>query len=130
MGAIVVLVEDEADLRHALAVRLKSAGFAVETATNGQEALEMIARVRPAVVVTDLLMPVMDGHELVCRLKADVHTARIPVVVVTALPEPARAKWADDLAHTHIITKPFDSAVLLATIREVLAHPTQEGAHA
>lgn len=131
MSARILLVEDEADLRHALAVRLTAGGFAVDTAGNGREALEAIARVRPAVIVTDLLMPVMDGHEFICRLKADAQAAQIPVLVLTALPEPARGAWADDLAHARrIMTKPYDSAALLAAIRELVAPATQGGTHA
>ena len=87
MAGRILLVEDEADLRLALSVRLRAAGFQCDTASHGKEGLERVAASAPDLIIMDLLMPVMNGYEMVHHLKADPKTASIPVVVVTALHE-------------------------------------------
>ena len=69
-------------IRHTVCRYLEQRGFAVESATNGKEALDMLQTVLPDVIITDLLMPKMDGNELISHLKAMPHTAAIPVVVL------------------------------------------------
>jgi CheY-like chemotaxis protein len=70
-------------IRHTVCRVLEGRGFAVESATNGVEALEMLGNgVRPDLIVTDLQMPKMDGYEFMAALKAEAQTASIPVVVL------------------------------------------------
>ena len=123
----ILLVEDEPDLRLALLVRLRAAGFQCESANNGKEALEHIAQQRPDLIVTDLLMGVMDGYELVRYLKASRETASIPVVVMTALPEHSRVARADELQGVHLLERPFEARELIVMIRALLALQTEGG---
>jgi len=69
-------------IRHTVCRFLEERGFAVESATNGQEALEMLKRVRPDIIVTDMQMPKMSGSELITALKKESATANIPIVIV------------------------------------------------
>ena len=84
----VLLVEDSDVLRHLFARVLRRHGATVREAEHGLAALAALADFRPDVVLTDLMMPVMDGFELIERLKAHPATAAVPVVVVTAAASP------------------------------------------
>jgi CheY-like chemotaxis protein len=119
-------VEDEADLRLGLSVRLSASGFACETACNGKEGLERLAKRRPDLIIADLLMPVMDGYELVRRLKQDPQTRAIPVLVITALPERSRAARAGELNGVRVLQKPFEARELLVTVRALLGTSSHE----
>jgi CheY-like chemotaxis protein len=69
-------------IRHTVCRFMEEHDFEVESASNGEEALEILARVRPAIVFTDMQMPKMGGSELITALKADPATMKIPVVIV------------------------------------------------
>ena len=123
MVPFVLLVDDEPDLRTVLSIRLKASGFECETVSNGKEALVRVAQRQPNLIIADLLMPVMDGYELVRRLKSQPATASIPVIVISALPERARQRRAQELTCAHVMQKPFEAHELLETIRRLLAPP-------
>jgi len=124
----ILLIDDEPELLYALSVRLMAAGFSCDTAGDGKIGLAKIRQHAPDLVVADLLMPEMDGYELVRRLKADPGTASIPVVVLTAVPERALAQRAEELRGvTRVIYKPFDSAELLSAVRDILSQPSAGG---
>jgi CheY-like chemotaxis protein len=77
-----LVVDDSMLIRHTVCRFLEERGFAVESATNGHEALEVLKRVVPDIVVTDMQMPKMDGSELITALKSQASTKNIPVVIV------------------------------------------------
>ena len=120
MPSRVLLIDDEPDLLLALSVRLGSAGFQCETAQTGREGLQKAERWRPDVVVTDLLMPDMDGYELCRRLKMQEWTAAIPIVVLTALRERSLEDHLGALGARRLLRKPFEAQELIAAIHEVL----------
>src|SRR3954453_17102387 len=80
----ILLVEDAPFLRYAFGRLLRMHGFEVKEANDGREALACVPKFRPQLVVTDLMMPGMDGIELIRRLRADPETASLPVVAITA----------------------------------------------
>ena len=82
-GARILVVDDDADVRRLLEKELTSAGFQVESASNGAEALEAVARRRPAAMVLDLLMPEPDGFETLYRIRDDPALRSLPVVVLS-----------------------------------------------
>jgi CheY-like chemotaxis protein len=82
MARMALVVDDSMLIRHSVCRFLEERGFAVESATNGVEALEILKSVLPDVIVTDIVMPKMDGTELISRLKAQSSTAHIPIVVI------------------------------------------------
>ncbi len=84
MSPVALVVDDSMLIRHTVCRYLQERGFEVESATNGVDALEVLAQVRPDIIVTDLNMPKMSGHELITALKANPDTAEIPVVVIAA----------------------------------------------
>ena len=82
MSPVALVVDDSMLIRHTVCRYLEQRGFAVESATNGMEALDILKTVLPDVIITDLTMPKMDGKELISRLRAMPHTAGIPIVIL------------------------------------------------
>src|ERR1700756_651478 len=83
MAAVALVVDDSMVIRHTICRFLEDRGFAVESASNGVEALEILSRVVPALVITDMQMPAMGGSELITAIKNEPSTARVPIVIVT-----------------------------------------------
>ena len=82
----IALVDDDSMLiRHTVCRFLEERGFHVEAATNGLEALEMLATLEPDIIITDIQMPRMSGVELIAALKNDPRTAHIPIVALSSL---------------------------------------------
>ena len=111
----VLVVEDHADLREMLTVLLESEGFAVETATNGVEALQRLEAGRPAVILLDLMMPVMSGDEFRSRQLADPRYRDVPVICMTAAHD-GRVR-ADRLKAHEYFQKPLDFDRLVGAVR-------------
>ena len=83
MAAVALVVDDSMVIRHTICRFLEDRGFAVESASNGLVALEILNRVIPALVITDMQMPAMGGSELITAIKKEPSTARVPIVIVT-----------------------------------------------
>jgi CheY-like chemotaxis protein len=82
MPAVALVVDDSMLIRYTVCRTLEERGFAVESATNGAEALQILERVHPDVIVTDMQMPKMSGSELITALKQNPKTANIPIIIV------------------------------------------------
>jgi CheY-like chemotaxis protein len=82
MPAVALVVDDSMLIRYTVCRSLEERGYTVESATNGLEALQILARVTPDVVVTDMQMPKMSGSELITALKKNPETAKIPIIIV------------------------------------------------
>lgn len=110
----VLLVDDEYAILETVREILEIEGFRVLLARDGKEALDVLERERPDLIVTDAMMPVLDGIELVRRLRAQPLHAELPVVVISA----ARALSAQAMAAgaTHFLAKPFDIDQLIALL--------------
>jgi len=83
MPDVALVVDDSMVIRHTVSRFLEDRGFAVESASNGVEALEILKRVRPALLITDMQMPAMSGSELIDVLKSKPETAAIPILILT-----------------------------------------------
>jgi CheY-like chemotaxis protein len=82
MLLVALVVDDSMLIRHTVCRFLEEHGFTVESASNGQDALEALKRIRPDLIITDMQMPKMSGTELITALKAKPETAAIPIVIV------------------------------------------------
>jgi len=82
MQAVVLVVDDSMLIRHTVCRFLEQRGFCVESATNGQDAVETLKRITPDLIITDMQMPKMSGSELITILKSRPETASIPVVIL------------------------------------------------
>lgn len=114
MGVSVLVVDDESDLRFIMRRFLEGAGYQVREAGDGEAALRLVREERPDLVVTDLMMPVMDGLQLIESLRTEPATQAIPVLVVSANWESA-PEGADGL-----LSKPYDRKKLLALAQTLL----------
>jgi CheY-like chemotaxis protein len=116
-----LLVEDDPDILKLLDTTLTFSGYRVVTARNGREGLEAIHKERPEVVITDIMMPKLDGFGLVHRLRLNPVTRDIPVVFITATyVAPEDREFAYDVGATHFIQKPLNLDEFLGTIAELL----------
>jgi DNA-binding response OmpR family regulator len=113
----ILVVDDEPDLVSTVEYRLKFANCQVVTAGNGQEGLERAAAEKPDLILLDTNMPVMDGHEMLQRLRADEALKNIPVIMVTARCTSQDIASASALGISDYVTKPFDFVQLMEKIR-------------
>ena len=120
-----LIVEDDRDILKLLDATLTFKGYRVITAHNGTEALEVIQIKRPAIVITDIMMPRLDGFGLVHRLRINPETRDIPVVFITAtFMTPEDKEFALNIGATRFIQKPVDLEKFLKTIAELLKQDT------
>jgi CheY-like chemotaxis protein len=110
----ILVVDDEPDLRFILRRIFEKAGHEVADAGDGEAALECVRRSRPELVVMDMMMPVMNGHELIRRLRADPATAQIAILAVSGNGELAGAADA-------LLPKPYRPDQILAVANKLLA---------
>lgn len=117
----VLIVEDVPDILKLLDATLTFKGYRVSTARNGQEALEAVQRERPALVITDIMMPKLDGFGLVHRLRINPETREIPVIFLTATYVALEDKaFALNIGATRFIEKPVNFERFLETVDELL----------
>ncbi|MEO7367248.1 MAG: diguanylate cyclase [Gemmatimonadaceae bacterium] len=116
----ILVVDDHEDNVEVLRARLESRGYDVEGAMSGQEALDTVARWIPDLILLDVMMPDMDGLEVVRRLKADVDLPFIPVIMQTALDSTERMVAGLEAGADDYVTKPINFAELEARVRSLL----------
>jgi DNA-binding response OmpR family regulator len=116
-----LIVEDDPDILKLLDATLTFRGYRVITARNGKEALEAIQVKHPAIVITDIMMPKLDGFGLVHRIRIDPETREIPVVFITATYVAREDReFALNIGATRFVQKPVDLEKFLVTIAELL----------
>ena len=119
----ILIVDDDQGIQASLAAFLGRTGFEVSTASNGVQALALLDRVRPDLVVLDVLMPRLDGREMLRRLRCAENW--MPVILLTQVGDAAERAMALEEGADDYINKPFDPHELVARIRAVLrrTHP-------
>jgi two-component system, cell cycle response regulator DivK len=120
MSGRLLLVEDNELNRDMLTRRLARAGYDVEHAVDGEEAIATARRLRPDLILMDISIPKIDGYEATRQLKADPATAQIPVIVLTAHALPEDEQTARRAGASDFSTKPVDFNALLEKIRALL----------
>lgn len=116
----VLYVEDELSLHALIDFWLTEAGFVVQLAVDGAEALEMIRTAPPDLVITDAMMPKISGDELVETIKADPDLAHIPIVMATAAASPLRVQRMLERGCSAVLGKPLDEDTFIAAARKAL----------
>jgi CheY-like chemotaxis protein len=117
---LVLLVDDEQSIRTICRVNLEGDGLAVTEAMDGAEALEAIKRVRPSVVLLDVMMPGVDGWSVAEQLAADDEMREIPVIFLSARAAQEDLLRAQELGAVGYVVKPFDPIELAGIVRDVL----------
>jgi len=113
----VLLVDDDPAILRLLEVNFRIEGFDVDAAAYGEEAIAAATAARPDVAILDLMMPGMDGHQILARLRATPATADVPVVFLSAR---GRDDMPVDGTNAIYVQKPFDTVDLVATVRGLL----------
>lgn len=121
----VLLVDDEASLRSAVRRGLEAFGYDVEVATNGLEAVELVQRRRPDVVLMDLAMPKMSGLHAIEQIRT---WSDVPIIVLSVMGEEADKVRALEVGADDYLTKPFGLQELNARIRVALRHQSRQPA--
>jgi CheY-like chemotaxis protein len=117
----ILIVEDVSNVLELLEVTLRFKGYAVITARNGEEALEVLSEQKPVLIITDILMPKMDGYAFVQKLRLNPETRAIPVVFLSATyVTPEDRDFALSLGAARFIEKPIDTEDFLLTVAELV----------
>ena len=114
---VVLVADDDPAIRELIAFGLERAGFSVVEVSDGEEALEALADRLPAVAVLDVMMPRLDGLEVLQRLRADPYTTSVPVLLLTARARPEDDERGRVLGADDYVTKPFSPSELVARVR-------------
>ena len=115
--ALICVIEDESVIANAVAARLRTEGFAVETAADGHEGVALCDRTRPDLVVLDLMLPGLDGLEVCRRVQRD---RPVPVLMLTARGEEADVLVGLGVGADDYMTKPFSPRELVARVKALL----------
>jgi len=116
----VLVVDDEVNIVRLIQINLQRHGYEVETANNGAEALAKIRDSRPDLLVSDVMMPEMDGFELLANVRRDPSLADLPVIMLTAKAQDADVMSGYKHGADMYLTKPFNPAELITFAKRIL----------
>lgn len=114
----VLVVDDEYVISDILELALEDAGYQVEKASNGEKALEMLEKTRVELLITDYMMPVMNGEELARSLRADPQFKALPIILMSGAQ--ASIGRENPGLFDGVLDKPFDTEMLIAMVRRLL----------
>jgi len=117
----ILVVDDELEMRMAIKLRLEASGYEVHTATDGMEGLNAARRLKPDLIILDVMLPKMNGYKISRFLKFDEEYKHIPVIMLTALAGEDDKNTGVETGANAYVTKPFDSASLVDTVRRFLS---------
>ena len=122
----ILVVDDEKDLTALVSLHMKMAGFEVLTANNGENALDLSREEKPDLIILDLMLPKIDGWQVCERLRQDIATQDIPVIMLTARAETEDKLKGFEVGADDYVTKPFSPRELVARVKRVLARAEAE----
>jgi two-component system alkaline phosphatase synthesis response regulator PhoP len=122
----ILVVDDEKDLTTLVSLHMKMAGFEVLTANNGEKALDLSREEKPDLIILDLMLPKIDGWQVCERLRQDIATQDIPVIMLTARAETEDKLKGFESGADDYVTKPFSPRELVARVKRVLARAEAE----
>ena len=116
----IAIIDDEKDLVETLKSFLEERNFSVSTAYGGRDGLEIIKKEKPDMVILDVMMPDMDGRDVLVELKKNEDTKKIPVIMLTIRSEPFDIDYGIQLGADGYLSKPYTASALLKHINAVL----------
>ncbi len=119
-GGLILIADDEAPIRMVVGEKLRTSGFEVQEAPDGEEALEKALARRPRLIVTDLQMPYMSGLDLAQRIAGDSRTAGVPMILLTARGHVLNQSLMEGTSIRKIMSKPFSARELVSVISQLL----------
>ena len=124
MTQTVLLAEDEPNIVESLTFLLKRAGFKIKVASDGRQALDTALEKQPAVLVLDLMLPELDGYEVLRRLRADPRGEKLPVLMLTAKGQRIDRETALECGADLFMTKPFANSEITAAVVKLASRST------
>ena len=118
--ATILIVDDEEDIRELVELNLAQEGYKVLSCETGEQALEIAVSKLPELIVLDLMLPGIDGLEVCKKLKSNIKTENIPIVMLTAKGEETDIVTGLEIGADDYVTKPFKGKVLVARVRRIL----------
>jgi len=116
----VLVVDDEPDLVRILQFGLQSAGYVVESASDGQEGLKKAREVKPDIILLDLMLPKLDGYKICRLLKFDERFKQIPIIILSARTQEGDQTLALEMGANRFVTKPYNFSEILTHVEELL----------
>jgi OmpR family response regulator RpaB len=113
---LVLIIDDEAHIRRVIELKFKNQGYRVRTATNGEEGLELIKAHEPDVVITDIMMPKLDGKTLCERVDELKKERPFLTIVMTCRISPTEQDWINQMEDTVFVEKPFSLSTMLRCV--------------
>ena len=118
--ADILIIDDDEPIRKLVAVYLQDAGHTVRHAANGQQGLDMAAGAVPDLILLDINMPVMDGTQVMIALRAEMATAKTPVIALSGMSAPEMRDDMHGLGCNAYVSKPINFTVLLSTVGSLI----------
>lgn len=116
----ILIAEDEPSILESLDFILRRAGWSIQSVTDGDAALAAVKRLKPRVVVLDVMLPKRSGFEVLKLLRADAETQGLPVLILTAKGQSQDRRTAEELGATGFVTKPYANAEVVGAVRQLL----------
>lgn len=116
----ILIAEDEPSILESLDFILRRAGWSIQSVTDGDAALAAVKRLKPRVVVLDVMLPKRSGFEVLKLLRADAETQALPVLILTAKGQSQDRRTATELGATGFVTKPYANAEVVGAVRQLL----------
>jgi len=120
MGGHVLLIEDEPNIIEAIRFILSRDGLHVDVHSDGQTAVEAVARRSPDIVILDVMLPNRSGYDILGDLRANPATKALPVLMLTARGQKQDRELAEQMGVSRFMTKPFSNAEILSSVRDLL----------
>jgi DNA-binding response OmpR family regulator len=117
----ILIIDDEPDSLRTLSMALKSEGYNILGAFNGKEGLKIFKEEKPDMVILDIIMPVMDGWEVLQKIKTGFKSKRVPVIIVTAKSEDINKTKGYEYGVDFYATKPYNLKHILSVVNDMLS---------
>lgn len=116
----ILIAEDEPSILEALSFVMRRAGWTVQSVTDGEAVISAVRRLRPRVLVLDVMMPKQSGFEVLKQIRTDSATRTLPVLVLTAKGQQHDRRVAEELGADRFVTKPYANVEVVEAVRELL----------
>jgi two-component system, OmpR family, response regulator len=120
LGIDVLIAEDEPSILESLDFILRRAGWTISAVADGDAALEAVRRLKPRVLVLDVMLPKRSGFEVLKQIRADLETRTLPVLVLTAKGQQQDRRIAEEMGADVFVTKPYANAEVVDAVRQLM----------
>ena len=120
MAVDVLIAEDEPSILESLDFILRRAGWTISAVTDGEAALEAVRRLKPRVLVLDVMLPKRSGFEVLKHIRANLETRTLPVLILTAKGQQQDRRIAEEFGADVFVTKPYANAEVVGAVRQLL----------